>query len=371
MNKIAIDTSTLKSGHKVRGIGVNTRELIDGLGKLKDKSINIYPIDFSGAELSTYDLIHYQYFNPYFFSLPVKKIGRKVLLTVHDLIYLVYPKAYPPGLKGRIRFQIQKLLMRNTDGILTISETSKKDIVRFLGVKANKIYVVHLAPRSIFKTIESSKVLNLVRNKYKLPPNFVLYVGDVNYNKNIVTLIKACREEKLTLVIIGKQAMSIEGVGMGLSNIHGPRDWVRYITNKPHPELAHFQELKDEFKKSSDIIRLGFVPDSDLVAIYNLATLYCQPSFYEGFGLPVLEAMACGTPVAASKIQAHKEIAGDAVEYFDPESTQDMSSVIKRVGFDKKIRSDLIIKSKKNIEKYSWERTTEGVLKVYKSMLIK
>lgn len=368
MKKVAIDTGPLTGGHAVRGIGVHTRELLNAIDKIGDKNVAIESVDFSTADLSKYDLVHYQYFNPYFFSLPFKK-PTKVLVTIHDLIYLRYPKAYPPGLKGSLKFIVQKHLIKRLDGVLTISETSKKDIIKFLGVHSNKVNVVHLAPRKIFKQLANDKWKMEIKKRYRLPERFVLYVGDVNYNKNIPTLLKASRKAGIALVIVGKQALDIENVGLDLPSIQGPKDWIRFLLNIPHPELAHYKYLLQEFKKSKKIYRLGFVPDEDLAAIYNLATIYCQPSYYEGFGLGILDAMACGIPVVASDISAHREIAGGSCVFVNPKNVDSFVVAFDKVYKDVTIRKILEEKGLEQAKNYSWEKTAEATLKVYEKVL--
>lgn len=350
--KVAIDSGPLKSGHSVRGIGTHTSELLQAL--------KLQGVDFGKEDLSKFDIVHYSWFHPFFVSLPWKKPRNvKIVLTIHDLIPLIYPKHYPGGIKGGIRLAINKFLIRkNVDAIITISETSKKDICRFLGVSPDKVHVIYLAPRKIFKKPEVGE-LTKVKEKYQLPEKFALYVGDVNYNKNIPNLIKACKIAKIPLVICGKQAFEVEGLGKeDLSMLQGPKDWIRYLFGKPHPELAHFKELLKEFKGNRKIIRLGFVPDFDLAAIYNLASFYVQPSFYEGFSLPILEALACGIPVVASRIQVHVEIAQGAAVFVNPKEPKDFVK-----GFNR------LKKNPKLPRKYSWEITAGQTLDVYKFLI--
>ncbi|MFC1710432.1 glycosyltransferase family 4 protein [Patescibacteria group bacterium] len=367
--RVAIDTGPLSGGHAVRGIGVMVREEIAAIEKVckNDKSISIHPVDFSSKDLSKYDLVHYPYFFPFKLTLPSKREGKRSIVTIQDLIHLIYPDKYPSGTRGKINLIKQKQRLKNIDKIVTISETSKKDIVRFLGVNADTVEVVHLAPRRVFKPIKDSKKLGDIKKKYKLPDKFILFVGDINYNKNVITLIKACKKLKYTLVIVGKQALELEKLGSSLQDIHGPRDWIRFLRNEPHPELAHFQELLVEIKEA-DVMRLGFVPDNDLVTIFSLSRVYCQPSFYEGFGLPILEAMACGTPVVAGRNQAHKEVAGNGCLYANPKSYIDMAKSIKILCESGKVRSDVISKADKIVSEYSWDKTAREMIKVYKSV---
>jgi len=384
--RIAVDNGALSDGHSVRGIGVMVREQIQAIRKetLKDEALTIDGVDLEKTSLGKYDIFHYPYFFPYSPTLPAKKTNQKVIVTIQDLIQLVYPKNYPPGIRGRIDFTKQKLRLKNVDGIITISETSKKDIVRFLGVKPEKIRVIYLAPKKIFKPITNLPAdktgyqsLITTKRKYKLPERFVLYVGDVNYNKNILTLIKACKIAKLPLVICGKQALEIEEGDTDLRSLSGPQDWIRFLRGKPHPELAHYQALLSEFRNNSKIIRLGFVSDNDLVVIYNLASVYCQPSLYEGFGFPVLEAMACGIPVVISRTNALMEIAGGAALIAETENSKDIAEKITKVlknpstllRTSSNTKECLRKKGFEQVKKYSWEKTAKETIQFYKQIL--
>lgn len=264
MLKVAFVPSVVTTGDSVRGIGAHTSELLKALQGYKDIKILS---DKDGA-----DVVHYTKFRPFFVDLPFRKPAKKVVLTIHDLIPLLYPDHYPSGIRGGINFLINKFLIKkNVDEIITISETSKKDICRFLWVDPKIVHVIYLAPREIFKKLKNPVYPNL-------PKKFALYTGDVNYNKNIPWLVDKAKELNLQLVIAGKQAREIEKMDLN------------------HPELKHLKNID-----WSGIIRLGYVDDNDLVKIYNLATVYIQPSMYEGFGLPPLEALACGTPVIYNK----------------------------------------------------------------------
>lgn len=346
--KVAIDTGPITSGHSVRGIGVHTKLLIDYLKKIK--GIEVEAVDFAGTDLSRYDVAHYPSFNPFFVNLPLMK-KTKTVVTIHDLIYLIYPKHYPPGFKGSAKFLLNKILIKSADAIITISETSKKDIVRFLGIDPEKVFVTYLAPNSIYKVIKDRGVLTSVAKKYRLPKNFVLYVGDVNYNKNIPGLVKACEIADLPLVIAGKHALGIEEKDLS------------------HPELSHLRESVKNLRDGSKVMRLGYVADEDLVAIYNLATLYCQPSFYEGFGLPILEAFSCGTPVVASKIQVHVEIAEGGALFANPREPQDIASKMKRFSEDEELRKKYSLLGKKIVKNFTWEKTARETFEIYKEIL--
>jgi glycosyltransferase involved in cell wall biosynthesis len=325
MLKIAIDSGPLESGDSIRGIGTYTRELL--------KALKMDGVDVSKEDLSKYDVVHFTRFNPLFISVPfIKPKNTKFVLTIYDLIPLIYPNHYPPGIKGSVNFAINKYLInKNIDAIITISETSKKDICRFLGVDPKKVSVTYLAPREIFKKINIASSLYSIEVKYKLPKKFALYVGDVNYNKNIPNLIEACKLANIPLVIVGKQATQIEEMDLN------------------HPEHTHLKNLD-----WSNVIRLGFVDDIDLVKIYNLATVFVQPSLYEGFGLPAVEASACGTPLAVAKSQCMVEVLGDDFSYCDPNDVKSMTKAILSPNINKKLPRD-----------YSWKNTAKETLRVY------
>jgi glycosyltransferase involved in cell wall biosynthesis len=323
--RIAVDGGPLTSGDSTRGIGVYTRELL--------KALKMSGVDVSKEYLSKYDVIHFTRFNPFFISVPfTKPRNTKFVLTIYDLIPLIYPRHYPSGIKGKIRFLINKYLInKNIDAIITISETSKKDICRFLGINPNKVFVTYLAPREIFEKVSNTSLLYSIKVKYKFPEKFALYVGDVNYNKNIPNLVKACKLAKIPLVICGKQATQVKGMDLN------------------HPEHTHLKNLD-----WSNVIRLGFVDDIDLVKIYNLATVFVQPSLYEGFGLPAVEAVACATPVAVTKSQCMVEVLGDEFTYADSGSPESMAKVILNPNINKKLPRD-----------YSWEKAARETSKVY------
>lgn len=351
--KVFIDANPLKTGHAVRGIGSYTRNLVSALGQETDIEL----VD----NIEKSDIIHYPYFDLFFDTLSLVK--KPLVVTIFDTIPLIYPKYYPAGVRGKISFRQQKRKLKAVDAIVTISETSKKDIVRFLDMPEEKITVVHLAPSQFFKKLKHGKWENDIKRKYNLPEKFVLYVGDINYNKNILGLIEACRISNLPLVICGKQAVEIDN---SLFPMRGPRDVARRILGLPHPEVSHFKALLEKFQSNEKIIRLGFVPDEDLVSIYNLATVYCQPSFYEGFGLPVIEAMASGVPIVAARTQALVEIGEYICVFVDPKNPGYMAQRLLRVAEDKKLRERMAKTGLRRVKNFSWEKVARETIAIYR-----
>lgn len=329
--KIAINTACLNSASQFRGIGFYTQRLIAEL--VKNSSLQLIKFD-KKIPLSA-DLIHYPGFNPFHFSLPL--INRlPYVVTVHDLTPIKFPQAFPSGIKGKIRWLIQRLQLRSASAIITDSKFSKRDIIKFTHIAGTKIHVIYLAPDPVFKPLTPTK-------KFGLPDKFVLYVGDVNYNKNLPFLVKTCLELDYPLVVVGKQAID--------KNF-----------DKTHPEnqdLVKFQDLVNANPKK--IITLGFVATKDLVEIYNLATIYCQISLAEGFGLPVLEAMACGCPVLTSRTGSLPEICEGADLEFSPEN-------LKRCWQSAALRLKLSQLGLIQAAKFSWAKTAKETIKVYETI---
>lgn len=337
--KVFFDTNSLNKGHAVRGIGYYVRNLEKYLKNCKD-------IELVGSEIEA-DIVHYPYFDLFFNTLKVS--SKPTVVTIFDTIPLIFPKNYPSGIKGKINLLKQKHELKKVDAVITISETSKKDIVRFLDVPEEKIYPIYLAPEEKFKKLKHGNWKIEIRKKYTLPEKFVLYVGDVNYNKNVCALADACVNLKIPLVIVGKQAIEIN-------------------FNRNHIENREWAKLIDKYGENEFILRIGYVESDDLVKIYNLATVYCQPSLYEGFGLPVLEAQACGVPVVAYKTQVLVEIAGDSCLFVKDSS--ELKEKIELLYNSSKTRDKLVINGLDNVKIYTWKNTFENTLIVYKKIYV-
>lgn len=352
---VAIDISPLKNTNRFRGVGFYTKNLTENLEraakeKKKYSNFKIKLIDkpFSHTTIQPFSLVHYPYFDIFFPTLP-KKTGPTVV-TVHDLTPLVFPKHYPAGIKGKINWAKQKKRLQQVEAIITDSQNSKEDIVRLVGYPAEQVFVVHLGVGKNFRKIKSGKAKLAIRKKYCLPERFIFYVGDVNWNKNIPGLVKACRRAGVPLVIAGKQAIS--------------QDY-----DRTHPENQDLVWLQKEAQKDSNVRLLGFVADEDLPVLYNLATVYCQPSFYEGFGMPVVEAMACGCPVVSSDQGSLPEVGGKAVLYCSPYQEESIAQAIEKVISNPKLGQELSKKSQDQARQFSWLKCAQKTLDAYQALL--
>lgn len=356
--RVAIDVSPLVGGHSHRGVGFYTKNLVAELGK------KVETVNFNNLDFFNYDLIHIPFFNPFVNTFPSKVENCSYIVTIHDLIPLLYPKNYPSGLKGKLRFISQKKKAQNAKAIITDSETSKKDIIRFLDIDPEKIKVIYLGPQKGLKKHPQGKLAE-IKKKYNLPDKFVLYIGDINYNKNIPNLIKACKYANISLIMVGRQAVEIENLGQDLRLLKGPMDYLRFILGKPHPQLAHYKNILQAIKSNKKVYRLGFVSADDLGAVMQLATLYCQPSLYEGFGLPLLEAFSMELAVVASKTQALVEVGADACLYADPDDYKDLGEKIKLIASDKNLRNKLVNKGRERLKQFSWTKAANETYAVY------
>ena len=341
--RVAIDISPTKTGHGVRGIGTYTQNLVNEFKKGKWQDVN-FEFFQSPASPPTVDVIHYPYFDFFFHTLPIFKKANRVVATIHDVIPLIFPNHFPQGIKAKFNFSLQKLALKNIDGVICVSKTTKNDVVNKLSVPKDKVHVVYSAQGQKFKKLYDKNQLFNVSNKFKLPQNFFLFVGDVNWNKNIIGLLEAVALAEINLVMVGKALVDVA--------------------------LAQVRQIDKKIKDlgiDSKITKTGYVSDEDLCAIYNLATATVMPSFYEGFGFPVLESMACQTPVIASKEASISEVAGDAAIYFNARDPKDIASKISHLlNFDKKSEEKLKEVSLKQAAKFRWSKTAQETIDVYK-----
>jgi glycosyltransferase involved in cell wall biosynthesis len=332
----------------VRGSGFYIDLLVKALEKYYPNNKYIY---FTRTEKlpENANLVHYPYFEPFFLSLPLMK-ALPTIVTVHDLIPLNFPKHFPAGLKGRLKWEIQKKSLFGCRAIITDSISSKRDIKRLVGFPEEKIFVVYLAPASEFQEIKDVAKLTSIREKYHLPKNFVLYVGDVTWNKNLPRLIAAVKKINIPLVMVGKALVE---KSFDKENI-----WNR--------DLIKVQRACQEDKR---LIRLGFVSQEDLVMIYNLATVFALPSIYEGFGLPVLEAMACGIPVVAADTSSLPEVCGDAAFMVKPYDVDHIASGLNEaLHYDSSQRRAKVERGLAWVKRFSWEKTAKEVFQVYEQI---
>ncbi|OGE41634.1 hypothetical protein A3B45_03525 [Candidatus Daviesbacteria bacterium RIFCSPLOWO2_01_FULL_39_12] len=351
MLKIALNIKPLKTAHKDRGIGYYTAHLLESLKQ--DSFLEIEEFTDIGV-VKDVDLLHYPWFDFYFHTLPIKR-KYKTCVTIHDVIPLLFPTHYPVGLRGRVNFILQKLALRSVDAIITDSVISKKDIIKVLKIKDEKIYSIPLASDKDFKILSDSKLLK-VKRKYNLADQFLLYVGDVNWVKNLPFLIEGFKQLKKNPHLSNLNLILIGGA------------FLKQVEDFDHPELISIKTVNSlikDFKLDGEVKRVGRVEKEELVAFYNLATLYVQPSFYEGFGLPVLEALSCGAPVICSDTDSLKEVGGEAALYFNPTDKTQFSKIAEEVLLNKSLQKKLSDLALRRAENFSWDKVSKQTKEVY------
>ena len=188
-----------------------------------------------------------------------------------------------------------------------------------------------------------------VRKKYNLPERFVLYVGDVTWNKNLPRLVEAIKKTNIPLVMVGKMLADKDFDKKNLWN----RD---------------LKIVQENIKNNNQFLSLGFVSKEELVSLYNMAKVFVMPSLYEGFGLPILEAMRCGCPVITTKAGSLSEVVQDAACYVDSYSIESISSGIKEVFYDENLQRNLSKKGLYQADKFSWKKTISQTINVYETI---
>lgn len=344
--KIVIDTTPLHSAHKTRGIGRYTRKLVESLQSVSGDYLIIQTSKVESVDAP--DLVHYPYFDLFQSHLPLFPQARKEIVTIHDLIPIRFKEAFRPGFRSGLNLWLQMKLVKRMSAILTDSTVSKNDIIEFLGIDRAKVFVIPLGVDEEFHPLSRSEVEN-VRRRYHLPRRYVLYVGDVNVNKNIPALLRALKKIPISLVMVSSS-----------------------ISNRSLPEVRLIEKIVEEDRLGKKVIMLDRIPSDptrDLVALYCGATVYVQPSFYEGFGLPVLEAMACGTPVVSSNAASLPEVAGNAAVFVDP-TPQSIQKGIRKILESSKLRLDLQKKGFERAKEMTWKKTARRTMSIYEDILL-
>ncbi len=270
--------------------------------------------------------------------------GARTVVTVHD----VFPWS-APGTSTRMdtliyRHWLPRVLPR-VDAVITVSQVSKKDIVRYLRVPAQKVHVIHEGVGAAFSPA-SAEDTSRVQSRIQIPPRYILFVGSIEERKNLRRLLHACARlwragEKRPLVVVGA------------------RRW----------KYSAIMRTLEELGVEEHVIFTGYVPDADLPAIYSGADVFVFPSLYEGFGLPPLEAMACGTPVVCSNAASLPEVVGDAAITVDPHDVEGLAEAIHRVLADAGLREELRAKGLERAKLFTWERAARETLAVYRRVL--
>jgi glycosyltransferase involved in cell wall biosynthesis len=321
----------------LKGLGENFRAVPETAGNYSLAEQVRVPLALKRERVTLFHAPHY--------VLP-PLVPCKSVVTIHDCIHLMFPQYLPNRFALTYARRSIALAARRATRVMTVSETSKRDIMRFFGTPSEKIDVIHNAYDERFGTEPSEEEISRVRERYQLEGDFILYAGNVRPHKNLERVIEAfhiVRSQGLDhvkLVMIGDDISKYAALRRAVHR-HQLHKYVRF---------------------------LGYVPEVTLAAMYRLAGVFVFPSLYEGFGLPPLEAMASGTPVVTSNVSSLPEVTGDAAVLVDPYDPSAIADGIARVLSDGEFSASLRSRGLARARQFSWETSVRRVLEIYQDV---
>jgi glycosyltransferase involved in cell wall biosynthesis len=268
------------------------------------------------------------------------KKGIKSIVTIHDLIFVRYPKLYS-FFDRKIHFYKFKKAAINADLIIAISKQTKKDIITYLNIDPSKIVVVYQGCQDVFKQDYSELNKQLVSKKYNLPQKFVLNVGTIEERKNALTIVKAIKNLDIDLVLIGKQTDYADKI-------------YQYIIENKLEKRVHF---------------LKGLSGTDLAIVYQLASVFVYPSVFEGFGIPIIEALYSKTPVITTKNGVFPEAAGPNSLYIEPFDVNDLTDKITLVLQDSSLASKMKEEGWQFVQQFNDEEIAKNIMNCYQKVL--
>lgn len=281
------------------------------------------------------------YFEPNFIPINIK--AKRIATTVHDFSWKLFPQWHPQERVGYFEKNFWKKI-EISDRIIVVSRFIRDEAINTFGLPADKIRVIYNGFDGSFFRKYKQHELEAVKAKYNLPKKFILFAGSIEPRKNLKNLILAYSNISKN---IGQYYKLV---------LVGYRGWEN-------------NEIMKLLERSRDnVIFLGFVSNTELGQLYNLATLFAYPSFYEGFGLPPLEAMACGCPVLASNVASLPEVCRDAAYYVDPNEVDSIADGICRVINDEELRKTLTRKGLSNVQRFNWTKSAKEHLRVFREV---
>lgn len=301
---------------------------------------NYVPISYNNLFPEKADIYHF--FN---FLVPPRVKG-KVIVTVYDMVYKQYPETMAKKNIARLERDLIRSVNR-ADIIITISENSKKEIIEYLNIPESKIEIVYPGVElQQYNKTYSAIEKECIKKKYNLPEEYILYLGTLEPRKNIESIIDSYAQYKknytgkLKLIIAGKKGWMFESIF----------------------EMVKKNNLQE------DIIFIGYVDERDKPLLYKMSRMFIFPSLYEGFGMPVLEAMAAGVPVITSNNSSIPEVAGEAAILLNAQDIEGMVVAINQLDKDSSLRKKLILEGLKQSSKFTWENSIEQLISVYNKM---
>lgn len=279
----------------------------------------------------------------------------RIVVTVHDMIADHHPELIFPNAKSKLFWKLkQNAAIRQANLIATVSDYSKRQIVEYFNLPESRLRIISEAARSVFRILPADETMHDVLARCNLQPEekFLLYVGGISPHKNLSKLITAF--DRLIA-----------------NPLHAHFKLVLVGDYKDDPFFSSYPELKRrvaELNLEDKVVFTGFISDEDLVCLYNAASLLVLPSLEEGFGLPAIEGMACGTPVAASNCGSFPEILGEAGYFFDPNDTQNIAEVIQRILEDGRLAKTMIEAGLIRANQFQWKKAAQNTLAIFEEV---
>ncbi len=277
--------------------------------------------------------------------LPPLKNARSVF-TIHDLIFRFFPEYHLPLNRRYLGLMLPKFMQR-ADAVIAVSEHTRRDVCKLMNVPFEKIHVIYEGVHPSFRPIADRATLERVRAQYRLPERFILFFSTIEPRKNLVTLLDAYA------------ALRSQNADLAPLVVAGRKGWLYQET------LRHIQTLGLDAR----VHLTDWIAGDDVPALLNLADVFVYPSLYEGFGLPPLEALACGTPVICSNASSLPEVVGDAGILFEPRDTAALTRALARVVSDDALRQKLRAQGPRQAAPFTWERAARETLAVYEAVV--
>jgi len=270
---------------------------------------------------------------------------RPSVVTIHDLSLLVHPEVHEQRLVRRARWRLP-LMAKSASKIITPGNSVKSEVCEMFGIDPDKVVVTPEAPRSAFKRREDAGVPGLL-DRFGIDGDFLLFVGTIEPRKNLRRLVEAFDALLRNTSLLPKLVIA------------GGQGWL----------MDDFESLIRQKGLEDRVCLTGYLEDEDLCGLYSTCAAFVYPSLYEGFGLPPLEAMACGAPVITSRIPSLMETVGSAARLVDPEDVEDLARAMAEMLSDKQAREQYVELGRNHVKKFSWEQTARQTLKIYRELL--
>ncbi len=269
----------------------------------------------------------------------LKDKGIQSVVTIHDLIFLSHPELYS-AIDRNIYFKKALYAAQNADVVIAISEETKRQIIHYLNIPASKIKVVYQSCHDVFKKNLASSFKQQVIEKYKLPSEFILNVGTIEPRKNVLSLVKSIKDLNVPLVVVGRKTDYYKEVEQYISK-HAMQDRVCFLEGLDLKELS---------------------------ALYQLASVFVYPSFVEGFGIPIIEALYSGTPVITSKGGVFPEAGGNGSLYIAPDNPNSIKEALQKVLLSKDVQKNMAEEGLNYVQRFSVQNITEDLMDIYRSV---